>query len=255
MNKRRSHFVDMRMEPDSKGRVRIMATGDWHLGSLNCDEDRVRRDLQRAIDNNWYVICMGDQLETATKSSPGSGVFEQDEPDEQINRIVELLKPVADAGLLIGIHHGNHENRIVNLAGVNVTKMVCRILGCKYLNHAAMHNWKVGKQSYTAYSTHGSSGSRLPWTKVKAAIDCFRFVDAELVLYAHTHGLDHATQLYQRVDKKNRKVEHGIRHAVLTGSYLRYPGSYAEQKNYPPVPMGCALITLFADHHEIRVTL
>jgi len=132
---------------------------------------------------------------------------------------------------------------------------MCRILGCRYLNHTAMHNWKVGKQSYTAYSTHGSSGARLPYTKIKSALDIFRFVNCELVLYGHTHGLDHMTQLLQFVDKKNRKIDHAVRHAVLTGSYLRYPGSYAEQKNLPPVPMGCAVITLYSDHHEIRVSL
>ena len=57
------------------------------------------------------------------------------------------------------------------------------------------------------------------------------------------------------MDKRNRKIDNAVRHAVLTGSYLRYSGSYAEQKNLPPVPMGCAVITLFSDHHEIRVTI
>jgi len=255
MTRIRTHYVDQRLTLDEKGRVKIMATGDWHLGSRNCDEERIKADLKRALEGHWYIVCMGDQIEMATKASPGSGVFEQDEPDSQIDHVVEMLKPLQEAGLLIGIHSGNHEARLTVLGGVNITQLMCRILGCRYLNHAAMHNWKVGPESYTCFSTHGSSGSRLPWTKVKAAIDCFRYVDTEMVLYAHTHGLDHMTQLYQRADKRNRKVAHAVRHAVLTGSYLRYPGSYAEQKNLPPVPIGCAIITLYSDHHEIRVSL
>ena len=195
MSNRRSRFVDPRFELDEKGRVRIMATGDWHLGAPTCDEQKIREDLERAVNNHWYVLCMGDQLEMATRTSPGSGVYEQIPPEKQIERIVEILQPVNDAGLLVGVHSGNHEGRVSKAAGLDITKMICRILGTRYLAHAAMHNWKVGKQSYTVYSTHGSSGSRLPWTKVKAAVDCFRFVDAELVLYAHTHGLDHLTQL------------------------------------------------------------
>jgi len=232
-----------------------MCTGDWHLGAKTCDEDMIRTDLKRALDNGWYVLGMGDMLEMATRVSPGSGVFEQEGPNEQMERVLEMLKPINDAGLLIGLHSGNHENRLNNVAGITITQWLCSLLGCRYLNHAATHNWKVGKQSYTVYSTHGSSGSRLPWTKIKAAIDCFRFTDAETVLYAHTHGLDHMTQLYQHVDKKNRKVGHAKRHAILTGSYLRYPGSYAEQKNLPPVSMGCAVVTIYGDRHEIRVTI
>jgi len=103
----RSHFVDQRFDLDDRGRVKIMATGDWHLGAKTCDEKKINDDIRRALDNGWYVLCMGDQLETATKVSPGSGVFEQDEPDEQVGKVIDILKPVQEAGRLIGMHHGN----------------------------------------------------------------------------------------------------------------------------------------------------
>ena len=142
-----------------------------------------------------------------------------------------------------------------NHVGVNITKLICEAVGCRYLNHAAFHIVRVSGESYTIYSTHGSAGARLPWTKIKSAIDLFRSAEAEIVLMGHTHGLDAMTQLFQVIDKKRKKLDYFKRHAVLTGSYLRFSGSYAEQKNLPPVPLGSPIITLYGDHHEIRVSI
>jgi hypothetical protein len=95
----------------------------------------------------------------------------------------------------------------------------------------------------------------LPYTKIKAALDCWRFVDAELVLYGHTHALDHLTQLFHRINRTRKTLEEATRHAVMTGSYLRYINSYAERKNLPPVQMGSPLISLYGDEHNIHVSL
>jgi len=254
MSRRRTKLVDVRLPVDDKGRARIAACGDWHLGAKHCMEDQLDAFLAMCMEKRIHLLCMGDQLEMAHKTSVGAGVFEQDDPDSQINRVLDKLRPFQEAGLLIGVHSGNHEDRLFKIAGVNITALICQTLGCRYLNHAAFHRILVGKQSYTMFTTHGSSGARLPWTKIKAAMDQFRFVDSDIILYGHTHGLDHTTQLFRMVDKRNKKVEHRVRHACLTGSWLGY-GGYAEQKNLPPVPIGSPIVNLYAGQHEIRVTL
>ena len=230
-----------------------MACGDWHIGAPTCDLELLRENLKKCLDEGIYVIAMGDQLEMATRTSPGTGVFIQDDPNNQVNIVVELLKPLQDAELLLGMHAGNHEERLSNVAGLNITRLMCQLIGCRYLAHSAFHLLRVGSESYTLYSTHGSSGARLPYSKIKSVLDVFRYIDAEMVLYGHLHGLDHMAQLYQRIDKRSKKVSSLRRHAVLTGSYLRYSGSYAEQKNMPPVPMGSPIVTFYSDEHEMRV--
>jgi len=42
---------------------------------------------------------------------------------------------------------------------------------------------------------------------------------------------------------------------VLTGSFLRYRGSYAEEKNLLPSRIGSPVISLYASQHEIRVSI
>jgi len=233
-----------------------MCWGDIHLGAKTCDYDAATEAITRCLEKGIHVLVMGDMLECATRYSVGAGIYEQTMTiQDQMQMLVDTLQPVADAGLLIGIHSGNHEFRITKETGLNIVTIMCQQLGARYLNHACFHLWKVGKQSYTAHSTHGSSGARLPYTKIKGALDVFRYVDTEIVAYGHVHGLDHMTALYSAVNKSRKTVDSRARHAILTGSYLRYSGSYAEQKNLPPVQMGSPIISLYGDNHDIRVSL
>jgi hypothetical protein len=131
--------------------------------------------------------------------------------------------------------------------------MACERLNVPYLGFSVMHKWRVGEQIYTAYSTHGSSGARLPHSKIKAALDLFRYAQTEIVLIGHLHSLNHMTSTYF-VTEGNNVVERE-RHAVITGSFLKYRGSYAEAKNLPPEKNGSPLISLYGNTHEIYVSL
>lgn len=198
---------------------------------------------------------MGDLLESAIVGSVGDLFGQKATPQEQMDYIIDILTPVVEAGLLLGLHSGNHCDRITKTTGINVMQIICRELHVPYLDHAAFHIWYVGGESYTAHSTHGSSGARLPYSKLKSALDVFRYTDVEMVLYGHLHGLDHMTALFSTVDRRTRKVESVVRHAILTGSYLRYKGSYAEKKNLIPVQMGSPIISLYGEKHDIHVSL
>jgi hypothetical protein len=216
--------------------------------------------LQNTIDecltNKIYVLGMGDYIECGTTSSVGDSVYRQKlNPQEQMEEVVRLFKPLAEAGLIIGLLSGNHERRLMKAVGLDIVKVICSELDVKYLGHSAFHIWRVGREVYTVFSTHGSSGARLPYSKIRAALDVFRYVDTELVLYGHVQSLDHHTTLYHRVNVNKKKIDEMKRHAVLTGSFMDYFDSYGEEKNLPPVKTGIARITLRGDKHEIHVSL
>lgn len=252
----RTYLIDKRLELDSKRRARICPWGDIHYGAKTCLIDKAEAMLSLCLEKHIYVVGMGDLLECAVKDSPGNGIWEQVvPPEEQIEKMITLLTPVRDAGLLLGLHRGNHEQRIAKHTSIDVIKLMCKILGVPYLDHTAFSLFYVGDESYTVHSTHGSAGARLPWSKIRSVIDVFRFTEAECILYGHTHGLDHATTLYNQVDKRRKVVNEITRHAILTGSYLGYKGSYAEEKNLPPVQVGSPIVSLYGDRHEVRVSL
>lgn len=253
---RRAKLLDRRLEPNKGQRAQIMCLGDLHLGAKTCDTEAVEAAIAKCLEKKIYVVGMGDMLEIGLRDSIGASIYEQEfGPQAQIDEIVDLFKPLADAGLLLGIHMGNHEHRLMQRVGLDIMSMICRRLGTAYLDHAAFHLIRVGGESYTMHTTHGSSGARLPYTKIKAALDVFRYVDTEIVAYGHLHGLDHMTALYSVVNKSRKVVESRTRHAILTGSYLRYHGSYAEQKNLPPVKMGSPIIHLWGNDHKIHVSV
>ena len=86
----------------------LMFIGDAHFGSPQFDKPRFLAMLDYCLENELYVILMGDLLETATRYSVGAGVYEQtDSSDDQFQTMCDWLKPLADKGLIIGSHTGN----------------------------------------------------------------------------------------------------------------------------------------------------
>ena len=93
--------------------VEVVFLGDVHVGSPQCDMQRFLNMVDYCVKNHVYVILMGDLIECATKGSVGAGVYEQDSnAGDQHAWIIEILRPLAEAGLILGLHAGNHEERI-----------------------------------------------------------------------------------------------------------------------------------------------
>ena len=192
------------------------------------------------------MIGMGDNLETATRNSVGAGIFEQEEiVQEQLEEFAELNRPLADAGKILGLHIGNHEERVLNHSGLNLTKTLCKLLNVKYFGIGVLHYLKVGNQNYSLYTCHGRSGSRLPHTKIKACIDLSNMVDAEIYGMGHTHQLSHHVRQFYHINKRSKTVEEFSKHFILTGSYLTHWGSYAQEAAYEMMRTGSPTIKLW----------
>jgi hypothetical protein len=248
-------ILNVRLKPNKGDRVQIMPIGDSHVGAPTCDLDLFVKTLKDCLDRKIYVLGMGDIMECGLRNSVGDSVYQQTmNPHDQLEALVYFFKPLAEAGLLLGMHIGNHESRIAKETSLDIMELACTMLRVPYLGYATMHNWKVGRETYTAYSCHGSSGARLPYSKIKAALDLFRYVQTEIALMGHLHSLNHMTATYFVSNKKGEVVEMQ-RHAIITGSFLQYRGSYAEMKNLPPERNGTALISLYGKSHEIYVSL
>lgn len=88
----------------------IVLMGDEHIGSKFYNEYEHLKNVEWCYNNNIPIILMGDEMETATKTSIGAGVFEQDDiVQEQLEKVVRIYKPLAKEGLILGNHIGNHE--------------------------------------------------------------------------------------------------------------------------------------------------
>jgi len=246
-----------RVDFSDREKATIVLMGDTHIGSRYYDEELHKRDLDWCGETETPIILMGDSIEAATRDSVGAGVYEQQEIiDTQIAHFEDLYRPLVDAGLILGLHSGNHEGRVYKSCGFDIAKMMAKDkLGVPYFGWAKLHYIRVGGQGYTMYTTHGGSGARMPHTKIKAAIDLSNMVDAEIYAMGHLHQLSHHVRQFYRANKRNKTVDDSQKHFILTGSYLTHWGSYAHLKGMEPMRKGSAKVKLHGDEKMVRVSL
>jgi len=236
--------------------LQLFLVGDEHIGNAQHDREKLMKNLDWAYKNNIYLLHMGDGIETATKNSVGAGVYEQTEiVDQQMSEWIAIYEPFVKKGLFLGAHVGNHELRAYKDEGVNLMRHMCREIGAKYLGIGKASLLRVGNQTYTLYTTHGSSGARLPYTKIKAALDLEKIIDVEIYAIGHVHQLSHHIREFYSVDKKNKIIKRSNKHFILTGSYLDYWNSYAHVSCMEPSRTGSPLLTLNGEKHQINVSL
>ncbi len=238
-------------------KINLVLLGDEHIGSKYHDSESLKRNVDWMMNSkDTYMIGMGDMLETATKDSVGGGVFEQNKiVDEQIDHAVKIYKPLADAGKILGLHRGNHEERVFKHSGADLTKIMAKLLKVKNFGIGFAHKLRVGDQTYLMYTTHGHSGSRLPHTKIKACIDLANMIDVQIYAMGHLHQLSHHVRQYYKINTRRNSVEEFSNHFLLTGSYLNHWGSYAQESGYEMMRKGSPKIKLSGLENQIRVSL
>jgi len=251
--RKKSNIINIKYNLD---KLTLVCMGDEHIGSQFYDEETHLKNVEWCYEKNAPIILMGDEMETATRDSVGAGVFEQDEiVQEQLEKVERIYKPLADKKLILGVHIGNHEARLYNHSGINISKILAKLLNVKYLGVGAITNIKVGKQNYTLYTTHGHSGSRLPHTKIKAVLDLANMVDTDIYAMGHLHALDHHIRNMYSFDKRSKTIKEKQKHFILTGSYLNHWGGYAHIRGLEPARKGSPKIKLSGLENRIRVSL
>ena len=173
-------------------------------------------------------------------------------PEEQYELCLELLTPIKEK--IYGVHIGNHEQRIVNETSMDLMKSLSRELDTKYLDSSCIHRIIVNGYSYILFTTHGSSGSTLPHTKMKFLRDFAGYIDADVYVAGHVHELDTASDVKLYLDIGDKMVKQRKRYYVLSGHYLKY-GGYAEAKGYMPGKTGSPKIQLFGTKQDVHISI
>jgi hypothetical protein len=223
----------------------LIPLGDVHYGCRSCEVDIFKNhvnDIRKAKDTT--VILMGDLCDIGTRDSVGAGTYDDNiNPEEQYEEMLEILKPIKDK--IIGLHTGNHEERIRIKTSFDISKMLSRELNVPYLQWGALHKIKVNDINFHAYSIHGSSCATTLAGKMNACLKMQEKVSADLYIHAHTHGLDYFPQIYYSIDNRGSVIIKNTKHFILTGSFVDWDSSYAEMKNLGPSPVGIPKIKLF----------
>lgn len=238
----------------NKDYAEIIFLGDTHYGSNTFNEDKFLAMIDYCLKNKIYVHLMGDLLEMSLRDSIGSGVyFQKPNPQGQYEQMVDWLTPLAKAELITGIHIGNHEDRVIKSAGVNIIKAMAKELGVAYLGAACWSLFKVGKQHYSIYSLHGRTAARFEGTVLLAAERSSVSFVCDIFAQGHSHKLANAHIIRERV--VGGKVVQQKQFIVITGSYLDYHDSYYEAGGGQISKVGSPKAKLSAAKHDVSISV
>jgi len=238
----------------AEGDLYLLPLGDMHLGSKYFNRELFEQYLNFIAETeNCFTVLLGDQIENATKTSVGLGLFEEDlHLEDQIELVYQLLLPIADK--IWGIHEGNHEFRTAALAGFRPLKIVAQRLGVPYLGYQGYHLVKAGEQVYHVFTAHNRGSGRTVPGKVRAAEDADKIAVCDVYITGHSHIIHHHAKPIFYIDEVSRTVKERLRHYVVCGSFLNYWGSYAEKELLSPAAKGAPLIKFCSNKHEVVVS-
>jgi hypothetical protein len=188
----------------------------------------------------------------------------QDALDDTLNittrQVVDKLKPLAEAGKILGIMSGNHELSMQKHHSYNLTRAVCEGLNsvspdhipnlgysCLYrvtlkkANHGSKFNWVL-------YSHHGFGGGRKKGSSINNLIGLQESVEADCYIMGHDHKKIATKGTRLSISKSGKPILLSKQISFArAGTYLKsyLDGgrvTYSEQAGYPPVPTGSIMI-------------
>lgn len=238
--------------PNSWAHPIVFAKGDEQLGHVTCDEDRVKKDIAWVQHNpECLVFLLGDAIDSAVKTSPGSIRENTLSPLRQIDSYVEMHQSIKDR--IIGYVGGNHERRIdkaLDDSGAAV-RLIAR--GLSGPNHKVPFSggillidvhWRGHVWTFTLF--HGAGAAQTPGSKIQRMQRNMLLSDSMITLSGHLHDEAKTSRRYVKrsVDGTVRVVKQT---ALQCGTYLQYIGSYGEVGGMAPVGPDMIVIELFDD--------
>ena len=230
--------------------VKIHTFADWHIGDNACDIAAIKDEIQVIKDcKQYYVICNGDLMNNATKTSVSDCYAESIPPMEQLQQLCELLEPIKDKILILT--QGNHEARTYRNDGIDLTALMAKQLGIydRYVREGGVLFLRLGEclngrrdhrdnnlyrqVCYSLYVTHGSGGGKKIGGKANVLVDKASIVDTDIYIIGHHHTPFTTRQSYFRTDLHNNSISKVDKLFVCTAAKLEY-GGYGETFGYTP---------------------
>jgi len=248
--------LHVRVFRPSDNHVSIVPLTDLHMGARKHNYRLLCDYITYIIETpDCYAIGLGDYIECATRTSVGLGMYEEDfHFPQQYERIEEILRPLARAGKLLGLHTGNHEMRATLAVGMDPIYMLAKALEVPYLGYTAFHKWIAGNTVYRVLTLHGRSMSKTPAGRLNALRALRDVAAADIYIMGHMHDKAvHRDTLYH-INTDTDSVEAICRWYIIAGGLLDWPGSYADMMALPPVQPGLVKIDLYVDRKLVDTT-
>ena len=252
----------------------IYPFSDSHLGAKESAEQTLSHTIQEcaALGRFGLAVGVGDWLDCIVKNDKRfrmNGLAGWVEPsniiDSQRRHCTDIFRPLVEAGQLIAIGSGNHEEAIHNHHDDDITRNICRDLHTPYAGYTAFiilkfHNVVSGVTHIRKiHSWHGAGAAQSAGARLNRLISLVNDIEADIYLMGHLHAMTAHTPDRLKVDDYGHI--HSIRlAATITGSWLKtydqpetgviLDPTYGEEKGYKPSRIGCPIIRIDPEKFE-----
>jgi hypothetical protein len=239
--------------------LELPPTSDVHYGNHLFAKNHFKRHVEYILNKpNCRTILNGDLCESTIKSSKGDIFKQVGTVQDQWHWITEQLFPIKDK--ILGITSGNHENRIYNETGIDVTKEIARELNVPYRPEGMLlkisfgdgnNRTKGAPYTYWIYFTHGYGGARTTGAKSVKVERTSSFIHADVYCMSHDHVSNAAPVIYLVPDSRTSlnkdtgfrqgKIKSIRKLLVKTNAYVKW-GGYSEVGGYSPTDLTTPII-------------
>ena len=233
----------------------ICFMGDWHLGSGNFSLGQYIEYVKFLSKHpEIKVVLMGDLIEMGSLSPYGAS--EEKVGSVQLLDVVRLLEPIKDR--IIVMLEGNHEERFwrATKGTDSITRSIADALKIKPLlpgpERGQLFMIKVGKQVYSVYAIHGSTGATV--YKASQLGKMFSNIHTSLAVHGHNHQIfkDHRTYYGVREVGGKYYISVHEQYWLTTGCFVKNLG-YAEAKSMPVTKIGAPFVRFYANREAIEI--
>jgi hypothetical protein len=174
------------------------------------------------------------------------------------------LRPLAEAGKLVGAVTGNHEISCVNHYSYDLTLEICRRLGVPYLRQAAYVRFVVDqaghKRNVLGYFHHGAMAPRMPGAAVNQLITEANKFSAQIVLTGHSHHrfAYESVRLGLNASGNPRIVDIPVvvgQCGTYSRTYTQGVDSWAESRMFNPTSIGSVAVAISIEGHDHNIRL
>lgn len=243
--------------------IKILPLSDIHIGDPLCDKNLVKNTINYIKENDdVFTILNGDLINCALKNSKSDIYGEELTPMQQMNKIVELLKPIKDK--ILAITSGNHENRIYNETSIEINKLIAKELGLEdrydaigiylYLYFGEKVNGRKAPMVYTIYIKHGTAGGKKVGGKANALVDMTETVIADLYILGHSHTPISTKKCVYIPDYSNKTLTKKEMLYMMSNSFLEF-GGYGERLGFSPSATSVVEASLNGKRRKVRVRI
>jgi predicted phosphodiesterase len=240
-DKLNENTFSMRVDAD---RAFLVTLSDLHVGMGERNYIKSIVDFILSVPN-MYVVLGGDAVNNTTKTSKGTVVEEYATGQEQLNMLVEYMKPLVEEKRIVAVcGGGNHERRTYNDCFISIPEMIATLLGIAdfYVPDMAIGYINVRDNCYMYGVIH----------KHRKTKNYYEHLNCDVLVMEHTHELNFTEKLVLEHNKFAKKTSVKTIYELDNGSALALP-SYAKFSGYRPLPIGCYITELSGKKRDITI--